>query len=77
MADGIRNQGQIKVVVRILAGLAAQLTEDGDVTPIVGSGRALHKISVDDFLLDDDRPVRLLLFMMSEVERILLCSYFV
>lgn len=36
-------------MLKILEGLAAQLTEDGDVTPL-GTGRAGDRITVDDFM---------------------------
>jgi hypothetical protein len=37
------------VVFQVLAGLASQLTEDGDSTPI-GNSSASQRITIEDFL---------------------------
>lgn len=42
--------GETEVVIKILAGLAGQLTEDGDVTPVHRS-QSPARITVHDFLM--------------------------
>lgn len=37
-------------MIKILIGLAAQLTDEGDLTPLVNGAQAGSKITVDDFL---------------------------
>jgi hypothetical protein len=40
-------------VIKILAGLAGQLTSSGDLTPLDGYSTAMTRISIEDFLLCD------------------------
>lgn len=42
--------GETAIVIKILIGLAAQVTDEGDLTPLNDSARAGSKITVDDFL---------------------------
>lgn len=42
--------GHLNVVIKTLVGLAAQLTPDGDVTPIEGSHSGPRRVGVADFV---------------------------
>ncbi len=50
--------GHLNVVIKILVGLAAQLTPDGDVTPIEGSHSGPRKVGVADFVLRSSAAIK-------------------
>ena len=49
-ADDDNFLGKIKVVIKVLVGLAQQLTSTGYLTPIDGPKPLLQKITIADFM---------------------------